>query len=155
MLLWHFLQRTFSKAKRIAAEKQLKASVLCRFVASFHEWVGLYNQKLNTFGLFFYSPKSWDSFILLYTLFERRHEYIAISSISSYAQRWSARPHADGHHPCHIWLVLALQCLPPGQTQMETEEAGEPTPGLFGHFVYHYCERSATIGSWVVKCCLP
>ena len=85
--------------------------------------------------------------VLLYTLFERRHEYIAISSISSYAQRWSARPHADGHHPCHIWLVLALQCLPPGQTQMETEEAGEPTPGLFGHFVYHYCERSATIGS--------
>ena len=65
MLLWHFLQRTFSKAKRIAAEKQLKASVLCRFVASFHEWVGLYNQKLNTFGLFFYSPKSWDSFIVL------------------------------------------------------------------------------------------
>ena len=85
--------------------------------------------------------------VLLYTLFERRHEYIAISSISSYAQRWSARPHADGHHPCHIWVVLALQCLPPGQTQMETEEAGEPTPGLFGHFVYHYCERSATIGS--------
>ena len=85
--------------------------------------------------------------VLLYTLFERRHEYIAISSISSYAQRRSARPHADGHHPCHIWLVLALQCLPPGQTQMETEEAGEPTPGLFGHFVYHYCERSATIGS--------
>ena len=31
-------------------------------MASFHEWVGLYNQKLNTFGLFFYSPKSWDSF---------------------------------------------------------------------------------------------
>ena len=56
------MQRTFRKAKRIAAEKQLKASVLWRFVASFHEWVGLYNQKLNTFGLFFYSPKSWDSF---------------------------------------------------------------------------------------------
>ena len=82
--------------------------------------------------------------VLLYTLSERRHKYIAISSISSYAQRWSARPHADGHHPCHIWLVLALQCLPSGQTQMETKGAGEPSLGLPGHFVYHYCERSAT-----------
>ena len=137
------------------------------FVCFLLSWEG---QKFNAYWWRYYSPiwllffhrrKNGPMFrshylvlVLLYTLSERRHEYIAISSISSYAQRWSARPHADGHHPCHIWLVLALQCLPPGQTQMETEEAGEPTPGLFGHFVYHYCERSATIGSWVVKFCL-
>ena len=30
---------------------------------------------------------------------------------------------------------------------METKGTGEPTLGLLGHFVYHYCERSATIGS--------
>ena len=30
---------------------------------------------------------------------------------------------------------------------METKGAGEPSLGLPGHFVYHYCERSATIGS--------
>ena len=38
---------------------------------------------------------------------------------------------------------------------METKGAGEPSLGLPGHFVYRYCERSATIGSLVVKFCLP
>ena len=42
--------------------KWLKISILCRFVTLVCEKNRPYNQKFNTFGLFFYSPKCWESF---------------------------------------------------------------------------------------------
>ena len=68
--------------------KWLKISILCRFVTLVCEKNRPYNQKFNTFGLFFYSPKCWESFNKKYLLNKDGFVFLAFGFTGKEVDAW-------------------------------------------------------------------